>query len=375
MASIGPDDPKPTLGNGTESTNVLDIVSSNDLKRVFLVGKSLQASIENSDKVGSDPELQADISRCIKCLEKCSKGIRFLSIFSSNEHASEINTCDLEYFQTEYFLGSLYMKISGEEHASRMKNLQVSSAYFEKFLEMCENAGIVSSEDKDSILYLNGKYDKVLDVRQVKINRFKRTREVAKQIESLQEKLKETKNIEDIYEDDEDETSREILLLTLSNYIRSSLDSISSIKSELELLEMRNQFEKQNKISGLENSERNIGSDAAKKKAPMQVTRIDENFKIKREIFQDGVFKPSWRQPTMSLEEYAQIEMANAMEREKREAEKTIEDEMNTIKSHNVREKGLEDDIDIVDRATMNDRRWDNWKDDNPKGSGVTKKY
>lgn len=38
-------------------------------------------------------------------------------------------------------------------------------------------------------------------------------------------------------------------------------------------------------------------------------------------------------------------------------------------------EEGLEDDAELVERAAYRDREWDDWKDDHPKGSGVTKKF
>ena len=38
-------------------------------------------------------------------------------------------------------------------------------------------------------------------------------------------------------------------------------------------------------------------------------------------------------------------------------------------------EGSLEDDHELVDKATMRDRGWDDWKDDNPKGYGVTKRW
>lgn len=41
-----------------------------------------------------------------------------------------------------------------------------------------------------------------------------------------------------------------------------------------------------------------------------------------RETIQAQVFRPSWRQPTMSIEEFAEIEMRDAIEREKRAKEK-----------------------------------------------------
>ena len=36
-------------------------------------------------------------------------------------------------------------------------------------------------------------------------------------------------------------------------------------------------------------------------------------------------------------------------------------------------EEGLEDDEDLFEAARQKDSDWANWKDDNPKGSGVTK--
>ena len=38
-------------------------------------------------------------------------------------------------------------------------------------------------------------------------------------------------------------------------------------------------------------------------------------------------------------------------------------------------EDGDEDDEELVDRATLKDRNWDDWKDDHPRGSGRTKRF
>lgn len=38
-------------------------------------------------------------------------------------------------------------------------------------------------------------------------------------------------------------------------------------------------------------------------------------------------------------------------------------------------EQGLEDNEELLDKATEKDRNWDDWKDDNPKGRGVTKRF
>lgn len=104
------------------------------------------------------------------------------------------------------------------------------------------------------------------------------------------------------------------------------------------------------------------------------VTKVDKQFNVTRETLKAGVFKPSWRQPTVSLEEYAEIEVARAKERAAREAE-AAQEEPERLKYEQLVERGLEDDEKLLDKATTNDRKWDDWKDDHPKGSAVTKRY
>jgi len=102
------------------------------------------------------------------------------------------------------------------------------------------------------------------------------------------------------------------------------------------------------------------------------VTKIGPTMEIKRESFQNGVFKPYHRLPTMTLEEYAEIEMKKLEDQQKREAEST----QNVILSLNeLKEKGLEDETNLDEAATLKARNWDDWKDSVPKGSGVTKRF
>ena len=65
---------------------------------------------------------------------------------------------------------------------------------------------------------------------------------------------------------------------------------------------------------------------------------------------------------------------ADAIERKKRqeEAEKSRD---RPRKMKELIEAGEEDDEELVDKATKRDRDWDNWKDMNPKGVGVTKRF
>lgn len=49
------------------------------------------------------------------------------------------------------------------------------------------------------------------------------------------------------------------------------------------------------------------------------ITRINPQLEMRRETVRSGVFQPGHRLPTMSLTEYADQQVADAMERQDRE--------------------------------------------------------
>ncbi|GLD99665.1 hypothetical protein PINS_up008391 [Pythium insidiosum] len=90
---------------------------------------------------------------------------------------------------------------------------------------------------------------------------------------------------------------------------------------------------------------------------------------MRRETIRSQVFQPGHRLPTMSLEEYADRELADAQERQKREQEAPTAPR----RYDQLVEDGDEDDAALVDEATYKDRAWDDWKDANPRGIGNKK--
>ena len=72
----------------------------------------------------------------------------------------------------------------------------------------------------------------------------------------------------------------------------------------------------------------------------------------------------------MSLEEFARRELEEAKRREERQKNAPKE----SRRYEHLHRDGDEDDERLADEATMKDREWDNWKDDNVKGAGVTKR-
>ncbi len=77
----------------------------------------------------------------------------------------------------------------------------------------------------------------------------------------------------------------------------------------------------------------------------------------------------------MSVEEFAAREVADAEERSKRAAAAAAGADGKPMSMATLMELGLEDDAAEVAKATLKDRKWDDWKDGVQKGMGNTKRY
>lgn len=82
---------------------------------------------------------------------------------------------------------------------------------------------------------------------------------------------------------------------------------------------------------------------------PMQVIKIGTDMSVTRQTIKANVFKPWWNLPTRSMEDYAEEELRHMHEEE--EARKNEPEPVKRYKQ--LTEEGLEDDEELVDRATM----------------------
>ena len=203
----------------------------------------------------------------------------------------------------------------------------------------------------------------------------------------------------------------------LKLYAEESLDEMQSSKLELEMLDMAIRFEgvrsndsnNNSKPSpdarmipnGREAESRQHDNNKLPTKSSLNLTQITQdpisgqlNFnkqrlvngtlqsiglptttsstQIKRQQITEGVFQPSWNLPTMSLQELAERETADAMARSKsqREYEAKQKESMVPRRYEQLVRDGKEDDAHLVDASAELDRAWDDWKEENPRGSG-----
>uniref|UniRef100_A0A7S0GIF8 Uncharacterized protein n=1 Tax=Proboscia inermis TaxID=420281 RepID=A0A7S0GIF8_9STRA len=107
----------------------------------------------------------------------------------------------------------------------------------------------------------------------------------------------------------------------------------------------------------------------------MQVTKVTQDPKtgqlhFKREEIRTNVFRPHWNQPTMTLNELGDIEVADAMERAQKQKEEEAAALNRPRRYDQLERDGMEDCADLADASSKLDRDWDDFKDDNPRGIG-----
>lgn len=91
----------------------------------------------------------------------------------------------------------------------------------------------------------------------------------------------------------------------------------------------------------------------------LEITKIGTDLSITKETIKAGVFKPWWELPSMSMADYAEQEIRHMKEEEEARKYERMEfldpsrnDPGPAKKYKQLEEEGLEDDLDLVDKAT-----------------------
>lgn len=378
-AQEGNTKPSASLTSGGEALQdaTFLILSEEDLHVAFREAQALYDAIDKTDKAGNDPALQDDISRCIKYMDLCAEALRRLQIFSKNEQLPDMDPSAIPYLLTHYYAGKLEFKVVGQgpSGSARLQAVNAGTTLLEAFLETSKQAGALDDHDLAALAVFQRQQDQqeagggmgsVLPPqmsREMKMDRFRRARQAKQRLEEINSRLQKAGDNADAQAD----LGREKIEVALDCAVKDALDELDSAVKEKEILEHMAKMK-------LEFTPASAPIPPPKPGKGITVTRIDQNMLSTRETIQAQVFRPSWRQPTMSIEEFAEIEMRDAIEREKR-AKENREANPEILDLKQLHEQGLEDNEELLDKATEKDRNWDDWKDDNPKGRGVTKRF
>lgn len=334
------------------------------IKSEFLAGQELFSAIEDSSLSSSDQKYQEMVKTAIQHLLTVSTLIDKLSLFSANETLEDINTKDLKYLLVDYYLGELLLKRAGDQ---RLNIVMSAQNRFNIFLANCLTHQILGKAEKESYERVENPPKDPNDLRKEKIERHKKTKELNALIVSLTKKLQGNKgkmvnqvnnnnNNED--EDDDEEVDRELTLAIFHLFIENTFENLQMVKRELEILQHMEKMKQAGEDPAKKLEEERRAQQAQAK--PLKPIVIENT----REVLAKQVFQPGWRQPTMTLDEYLELEKqrGNIIEGGGPQQE---------IRMKQEKEEKLTRDSDAdADEEIYKQREFDEFKDLNPRGQG-----
>ncbi|KAL7191428.1 hypothetical protein ACSBR2_023496 [Camellia fascicularis] len=367
---------------------------------------------------------QETLRKGCEALQLCEEMIGKLGLFSSNETKDDISTTNLKYLLVPCYLAELTEKIAQDD---RIQIIKASMAKLKEFMSFCEAMELVPEEELESSA--QGGSNSFADRRAKKIARFKRQRAAESKLLEIKERKerrgRSTKASalstpveaaeEDLLDDDVEE-EREAWLTSISLAICKAFHLLEMLKKEEEMLSAIKERQLQegdkdisqvlDKRTKRAEAWHRDAADRAHYTGPAQpitcatfaqdviegrakvsqahehkhqpmifgpASLVGGNPTSERERMAVQVFQPSYRLPTMSIEEAGLKEMEIMNKFQERNAKLMEEANSSWYKDNRKLRPGEEEDEDDDDAAQDKARAWDDWKDDNPRGAGNKK--
>ncbi|KAF2473916.1 type 2A phosphatase-associated protein 42 [Lindgomyces ingoldianus] len=319
---------------------------------------------------------QENLNITIATYESCLELSEQVSLFSSNETLDDVSSSDLQYMTICYQLADLVQKITGDL-SIRKENLLKARGFYERFLKLLDSYDMLGKSDSRLLeAFLENKDQfstaSMKDAaarRGTKVARFREEKELKRKLEYLQQNPKVAENDEQVV--------RELHLANLAFMVHQTFQSLESIAQELHILSLAPPAPRQGQNTlapDARHSERDSGDNYSDRLDPQSAgwrfsgpilsgdgkplrpfTLLDT-----RQRLQKGVFRPDHNLPTMTIDEY--------LEEEKRRGG-IIE---GGGEQSGIRPEPDEDNVEKADEETMKARAWDEFTEENPKGSGNT---
>jgi hypothetical protein len=349
------------------------------------------------------------VVEALSLLEACKRRVSDEALFSVNEELDEIATGCIKYLFLDYYLAkvhSQYIRLDG-----RRSHLLVARELFGDYLQCCKRLevlhedevaavkAILDEDDDDDEEEQGSRGRKPLssaDQRAQKIAKFRRDKEARERIEALQSLLNVRRGGEGRGEGegedegDREDRVRELSLLQMQHYARDCLDELPLLSQELTMLSHMQTLRAQSEGNGHQHHQGKGDNASLLPNCPpppppladrpgLLVTRTslgpNGELVMTRETVKASVFTPSMAPPTISIEEFAEQEVHEAQQREAAAAQLRAQHQARpggdpSRRYAQIVLDGDEDDEQAVERAAFNDRAWDDWKEENQKGSG-----
>ncbi|KAF8786519.1 Immunoglobulin-binding protein 1 like protein [Argiope bruennichi] len=331
-----------------------DEKNDTELSKLFDSCLRLRELMEDSSLPSNDNELQEGVHVCIKGLEKCTFMVNELGLFSSNETADELQTSSIKYLILPAALGCLNLTVQSIDLLERKEYVEKAEIYFRDFLFRCANYELCET----SLRY----FKEILDcetsekrpdpqsLREQKIQQYKRKKELEEKEKALKPALEKPEC---------EEAIREYYFVLLEKWILISIEELENSKREKDIL-------KNFPLNEMPRDDKHNRKADTKPLKPFIITKNE----IQKKVF--GLGYPSV--PVMTIDDFYRQRFEKMVEEHKQNTTgqslqdaalsgRGLDKETEDIQKEELLDK---DDPTELKRA----RQWDDWKDDNPRGSG-----
>ncbi|KAJ7514942.1 hypothetical protein O6H91_23G066200 [Diphasiastrum complanatum] len=377
-----------------------------------------QAQQIHSRSCTSQLELD-ELRKGCRLLEECQMKIDKFGLFSANEEKEDIATTHLKYLLVPYYLGELMEKLP---NLDRLELLKLAHIHLQTFVRSCECLELVPDSELQNLS--RECLPDAATRRAEKIARFKRQKAAEEKLQEIKEhkdrKRRSTQAAasgavfeygEENLADEDEEEEREAWFMQISLALCKVFDLLEMLHREEEML------------AAIKEEKRKVGKEALTREllderhAKAEAWHRDASSKAKsfkpvkaiacasfaqdviegranlseghqhahqsvlfgpatlsrgsitteRERISAQVFQPSYRLPTMSIEEAGLREM-EIMQKWTERNSKLQEEAKSSWVDDQSKQDGSDDEA-----AENKSRAWDDWKDEHPRGAGNKK--
>ncbi|KAF7363805.1 Serine/threonine protein phosphatase PP2A-associated protein [Mycena sanguinolenta] len=380
-----------------------------------LFSRGLQDASKAFNQSAFEQSTQDLIQSSLVDLKSLSARIVGLSLFSPNEILEDISTRDLMYLLVPYALAEVQGRVRSEGPDERIAFLVQSQKYLNTFISNLENYEIVPENERTLHAQDPAKIKDASSRRDLKIKQYQREKDLRARIETIRKRRGQLpvdgetefdlissllpKKLEGgAEEEEEDEESddilRETILLLLRLCYAQAASQLLSLAQELELLQnaprmpppppSRPENDRRGKERAAEGDMWKLDAPSPRGGPDGKGPLLDPSGKPLRPftILPSGssdrarlaaqVFGPGYRLPTMSIDEYLQIEQERGniltgggpgSENALTESEQlALDAEMD----------GSKDGAEKEEMKRLKDENWAQFTDENPRGAGNT---
>ncbi|XP_020832104.1 immunoglobulin-binding protein 1 [Phascolarctos cinereus] len=328
------------------ATGDVEEVAGPRLPQLLETGRRLLGEVEDTNESTNSRFIQEKVKQGLESLNKASRMLAQLDLFSPNEELEEISSADLKYLMVPALQGALTLK--QVNLSQRLEQVQTARAHFMDFLKQCQNYQITKFELPPSPDSPTGKKSAdgpagsqqnlvaMASHRQAKIERYKQKKELESKLASLESAVESSRA--------DEEQVREYYLLHLQKWANISLEEIESIDQEIVILKARD-----------------LGKQASTSRMPPQSRPPTKPFILTRDTAQAKVFGSGYPSlATMTVNDWYE-------QRQKWDTHKNTTVNLNQEAEDEDQEtKSEEEDEDTLYKK----RNWDDWKDTHPRGYG-----